>query len=114
MAVSKEDLFKARLVESTVYLEGLGEFRFRQLSRQEVLDFQKVKTADGTPITEDAAAAEQLMISTALVDPKLTPAEVGRWQAACSPGEIDPLTEAIAELSGMNSGASKEAVKKFR
>lgn len=114
MAVSRDELFKARLAEREVEIPGIGTVRIRALSRQEVLDFRKRKTADGDPLGDDAAAFERALVSTAMVDPQLSEDDVRQWQAASDAGELEPVTEAIAELSGMNKGASKQAVKQFR
>ena len=107
MAVSKEALFKPRLAEETVEIPDVGEVRIRALSRSEVLGFRKRKV-DGVD------EMERVLVAAALVDPKLTEAEVGQWQDASDAGELELLTRAIQELSNMDAGAAKEAVKRFR
>lgn len=114
MAVSRDELFKARLSEREVEVPGVGLVRIRSLSRLEVLDFRKRKTGDGAPLGDDAAAFERAMLAAALVDPALSEDDARRWQAASSAGELEPVTDAIAELSGMKPDAAKEAVKQFR
>lgn len=107
-AIDKEALFKPRLPEQAVDIPDVGEVRIRALSRSEVLAFRKRQLGD------DVAAMERAMIAAALVQPALTEDEVGQWQAASAAGELEPLTNAIAELSGMDKAATKEAIKQFR
>lgn len=113
MTVSRDDLFRLRLDTSEVELPGLGTVKVRALSREEVLGFRKVKTEDGLGLGEDPGAMECHMVAAALVDPKLTVEDVQRWQSVSPVGELEVLTDAIAEVSGMNTGAVKEAVKRF-
>lgn len=100
-AASKAALLTPRLGEGEHVVEGVGTVRIRGLSRAEVLALQKVG---------DVAATDRRMLSLALVEPELTEAEVGEWQAASGPMEIERLTEAIRDLSGMGVGASKSGV----
>lgn len=108
MTVDKELLFKPRLPKAdvTLDLEGIGEetFRVRALSRAEALEVQK---ADGV------AAVEQRMLAFGLLVPRFTEGQIREWQEAAPAGELDPLTERIAELSGMDKGAAKGAYVEF-
>lgn len=107
MTLDKAALFAPRLDEEEVEVGALGTIRIRSLSRSEVLAFRNRKV-------EDAAEMERVLISTALVEPVLTEDEVGQWQAASSAGELEPVTQAISRLSGLDTAAAKEAVKRFR
>jgi len=108
--VDKDLLFKPRastasgMREDDVEVPGLGTFRVRALSRFEALHVQE---ADGV------AATERRVLSLGLVDPKLTEAEVGRWQKVAEAGELDPVSSRIAELSGLAPESAKEQVKEF-
>lgn len=113
MTVSRDDLFRLRLDTTQVEVAGLGVFKIRALSREEVLGFRKVKTDEGLSLGDDAAAMECHMVAAALVDPELTVEDVARWQRVSPVGELEVLTDAIAQVSGMNTGAVKEAVKRF-
>lgn len=57
--------------------------------------------------SEDPAVIEQKMLAFCLVAPKLTVAQVERWQKVTGPMVIAPVTEAIRELSGLGEGADK-------
>lgn len=105
MAVDKTKLFESRLQEADVEIDGLGVFRVRGLSRAEVLAVQQ---AQGS-----AAQTERKMLSTALVDPRLTEREVGLWQEASEAGEIEPVTNKVVELSGMSPDAAKNTYKEM-
>jgi hypothetical protein len=100
----KELLFKPSLPEAEVEIPGKGTVRVRALSRSEALLCQK---EDGVE------AVERKMLALALVDPALTEAEVGRWQKASAAGEMDPVSNKVAELSGMTEDAGKAAYKEF-
>lgn len=100
--MDKELLFRPRLPEADVEVPGVGTVRVRALSRAEVLLIQGV---------EGTAAIERKTLSLGLVDPKLTEDEVGQWQEASLPNELDPVGERIAELSGMLEGSPKAAYK---
>ena len=104
MSVDKELLFKRRIEEADVNVEGLGTFRVRGLTRSEALSVRSLA---------DLAAIERGMLVLGLVDPELTEDEVKRWQANSPAGEMEDLTNKIAELSGMNEGAAKEAYLAF-
>lgn len=102
--IDKAKLLKSRLAETTVDIPGIGTVRVRGLSRAEALAAQNLK---------GAAAIERRMLALALVDPVMTEAEVGEWQAAAPAGELEPVTDKIQELSGMTQGAAKEAYRAF-
>lgn len=110
MAVDREALFASRLPEADVEISGVGTVRVRALSRAEVLGLQK-KVGDGADRT---ARLERETIALAMVDPSLTVMEVQRWQEASPAGELEPVTDAIQELSGMKPTAEKEAMLDFR
>lgn len=83
----------------------------RGLSRAEVLRLNGARDAGEL----DVAEWEQAMVSTAMVTPTMTEAEVAKWQ------EIDPaggalgdVTDAIARLSKLDEGASKSGVRRAR
>lgn len=106
MTVSKEELFKKRLSEKDVEIPGVGTVRVRALSRGEVLSIKN----DGSM---EMAEMERKLISKAMVDPVLTEDEVGQWQDACGPSELEPIAEAVLGLSGMSKELAKEAVRQF-
>jgi hypothetical protein len=105
MSFDKELLFKSRLGEADVEIPGVGTVRVRGLSRAEVMSIQN--TAEGTE------AIERKMLALALIDPKLTEEEVGKWQHASVAGELEPVTHKVTELSGMGKDAAKDAYKEF-
>ena len=91
----------------TVTVNGV-DVTVRALTRKEILSAQK--DHDGS----DTAAIECAMLSLALVDPVMTPEEVATWQAVSPAGELEPVTDALSELSKINVGAAKETYKSFR
>ena len=101
--ISKDQLLKGRLPERDVEIPDVGTVRVRGLSRAEALECQK--------LAADVSDLECKILSFGLVDPALSPAEVGEWYGAAPAGEIDPVTTAIQELSGLGEGAAKTAYK---
>lgn len=105
MTVDKELLFKSRLPEADVDVPGLGvTVRVRGLSRAEAMQIQKL---------EGTAAIERAMLAMALVDPQLSEGEVRQWQEAAPAGELEPITDKVAELSGMKQDSAKDAYKEL-
>jgi hypothetical protein len=86
-----------------VEIPGFGSVTVRGLTRAEAL---RIRGRD-----MDEAEAERLLLAAALVEPRLTEDEVATWQEVSPAGELGPVAEAVLELSGMVSDASKEAAK---
>ena len=102
MIVDKAALLARRLGEGKHEIPGVGTVRVRGLSRAEILALQAL---DG-----GTAASDRRMVSLALVEPALTEDEVRVWQENSTAAEIEALTVAIAELSGIGAGAAKSGV----
>lgn len=100
----KARLLKPRIGEEEVTLPGLGIVRVRGLTRVEAL---KVQEQPG-PRQYDA-----MTIALGMVNPKFSFDEALQWQEASPAGEIDPVTDKIAALSGMTKTSAKEAYRKF-
>lgn len=100
--IDKADLFVPRLPQDDIEIPGVGTVRVRGLSRHEAVVMQ-AQTGPGM--------SERKMLTFGLVNPMLTEDEAGRWQHASPAGELEPVTNRIAELSGMKLGADKTAYK---
>lgn len=105
--MDKAALFTARTSQREVTVEGIGVFTVRGLSRAEVLRIQDIAKGD-------SLITEQLIVSMGSVDPQLTQDEVAQWQAVALATEMDPVSTAIAELSGLSARADKETYRSFR
>ncbi|TCO64953.1 hypothetical protein [Actinocrispum wychmicini] len=103
--MDKEKLFTPQLDEQDVEVRG-GTVRVRAVSRREMLDLRAK--------VNDPVQVEQHIVATAMLDPVLTPDEVGRWQEAATPGDLEKVTAAIARLSGLDELAGKAAYKSVR
>lgn len=77
----------------------------RGLTRDEAL---KVRDAD------TLADKDNVLISLGLVEPAMTPADVGVWAKTENAGVMAGLSERIGELSGMSEGAGKSRVPRSR
>lgn len=108
MTVSREDLLKERFGVEAFELAGVGTVEIRSVSREVVLGLR------GREPALTALEQERLLVSAAMVSPKMSQDDVAAWQAASPAGELEPLTEAIMRLSGLRRDAPKEAVKQFR
>lgn len=106
MVVDKAALLARRLGEGEHEIPGFGTVRFRGLSRAELIALQALE--GGTAVTD------RRMVSLALLDPVLSEDDVKTWQENSHPHEIEGLTLAIAELSGLGVGASKSGVPGVR
>jgi hypothetical protein len=102
--VDKSLLFKPRLPEGTVLIPGVGEVRVRGLTREEVLTFRDLPTAEH----------ERKVLAAACLDPELSAAEVHQWQRACPAGEIRPVVRAVLDLSGLGEESARDAYRTFR
>jgi len=102
--LSVDDLTTERLPGEDFTIEGLGTVRIRGLSRFEVLAAQKQKDAG-------VAAMERVMLSCAMVEPRMSEAQVTAWQKATPAGLLEPLTRRVQALSGMGEGAEKAQYK---
>ena len=102
--MDKDLLFKPRLTEAEVEIPGVGTVRVRALNRQEAKALQKIESDD---------LRDLHMVAIGLVDPALSVSEVKRWAEASPAGEMEPVADRIAELSGMLAGSPKEAMKNF-
>jgi len=91
----------------TVTVNGV-DVTVRALTRKQILSAQKTIDPD------DTAAIECAMLSLALVDPVMTPEEVATWQEVSPAGELEPVTDALSELSKINTDAAKETYKSLR
>lgn len=78
----------------------------RALSRGEVQDARAANASNTT--------YENRLIAAALVDPEMTPAEVGEWLADAPAGDSVKVMTAIADLSGLSEGAPKSRVRAAR
>lgn len=103
MPVDKVRLLKSRLPEAEVEIPGVGTVRVRGLARAEVLDVRDLRGAE----------FERRLIAIALVDPELTDDEAYEWQQAAVVGEFEPVVAKVMELSGLATGAGKEAYKEL-
>lgn len=101
----KGRLLKARVSEDDVEIDGIGTVRVRGLTRAEVFGTQQLKGID---------AQERKIVALGMVDPPMTEAEVGQWQANSPGGEMEPVVGKISELSGLSAKSAKEAMSDFR
>lgn len=86
---------------------GFGIIKIRPLSRAEAM------AVYGRDL--DAAEMEQVVVSSACVDPPFSVREVEQWQAhSTAGGPLLKLVNKILEISGMEIGAGKAAYKRFR
>lgn len=93
-------------VGEPVELPGVGTVIVRGLTRFEL--------ALSGKDTDDPAEIEANSVSLAMLDPKLTPAEVQEWMRGAPAGEVNRVTLKIRQLSGLTEGAQKSNVAEVR
>lgn len=86
-----------------VEIPGVGTVTVRGLSRAESLIVGK---AEGDP-----TATERAMLRFGLVDPAMSETDVKEWLKVAPNAHVDPVTKAIARLSGMLEDSAKAAYK---
>lgn len=106
---------KAKLLNDAAVKHGkvevpdVGAFTIRPLSRLETLRVHDRTEEHGK------GEGEALLLQLGMVDPLLSLDEVRQWQS--QPGSsavIQPVSQAIAVISGLAPGAGKEAYKSPR
>lgn len=106
------DDIKAKLLASRgigtrlVDVTGVGKVEVRGLTRAEAL---RIQAGD-----LDAAQMECELLAAALVNPALSVEEVSAWQSVATVGELEPVSLAIQELSGMQVRAVGREMQHFR
>jgi hypothetical protein len=88
----------------THLIEGVGEIRFRGMSRTELVTAGEIAEEHGT------LAAERFTLSKAMVDPPMTEDQVRAWQEGSPGTEINDVAMKINALSGVKKGADKSVV----
>lgn len=107
------DDIKAKLLASRgintrdVDIDGVGTVKVRGLTRAEVLSLQSAGEID-------AADMERKLVSLAMVSPVMAEVEVGEWQAVAPAGELEPISTAIQELSGLAVKAVGTQMQRFQ
>lgn len=104
--MDKELLFKPRTTEREVEIPNVGTVRVRALTRAEVTPLS------GREIELDVL--ELRLLTLAMVDPVLTEDEVRQWYQVSPAGELNPVLDAIRDLSGVTASDPKEAYHRFR
>lgn len=96
------------LPEETYLIERNGlELIVRGLSHDEALELQEFSAKEGTT----NAAYEQLMLSWAVIWPKMNKGQIKAWQKSSPAGEINEVVKVVRRLSGMDEDAAKNAYK---
>lgn len=102
---SADDLIEGDLGEGEdLTLPSGKKVRVRGLSRHELMF-----TSKGT---DDSALIERRNVVACLVEPKMTIAQVEKWQRnSKAGGDFKVLSEAIRDRSGLGQGADKSSVR---
>jgi hypothetical protein len=106
MTVNIDTLLGQAFGVEEVELPDLGTVKVRPLTRAEALELRGVEL--------DVAQMEQRLLSLAMVEPTMTEAQVARWQAVSPAGQLEPVSNAIIRLSGMEKAAQRAAYDEFR
>lgn len=102
---SKEELWGGALPTGDVEVRPGVSVTVRGMSRLELMQLGKI---------DDHMESERLMLSTCMVDPKMSPSDVRKWQENSLPNDIAIVSEKIRDLSGIKPSADREAAKSVR
>lgn len=111
MAIDKDTLLKAKIAAKTIEIPGVGEFRYRGLSRKEAL---AQAGEDPKEVMKRLSISEAKLFALCVVEPALTEDEWAQVQDNYEATTFEPLAAAIAEASGADPEAAKQAYKQFR
>jgi hypothetical protein len=87
-------------------LESGLTVKIRPLTRAEVLAVNKLQGLD-------TGQKEQKYLSMALVLPRMSEADVRKWQAASAAGDLEPLVERVQVISGLTKKGAKATAEEF-
>lgn len=109
MAVDLDTLRKLKVQAKTIDVPGVGEFRYRGLTRAEMLGMQPAEGEVGR-----LDIAESKLLALCVVEPEATEAEWAEISGSMPAGLLSPLVEAISSESGADPEAAKQAYQRFR
>jgi hypothetical protein len=104
--VDKSALLAKRFGVEEVEIPGVGSVQVRPLSRAEAHGLR------GQEMTEEEM--EVRLLALAMVEPKLTEADVKEWQGSAPAGELEPVVRTIVRISGMEQHAAKATFPEAR
>lgn len=112
--MDKESLFKPRLEERDVEIDGVGTVRVRALSRDELAEVREEYADDDGELT-DRRGFEYGLVAAALVDPAdMTPEDVALWAKAAPSGEVLKVLGVINNVSGLDDLDGSKSVRPNR
>jgi hypothetical protein len=97
--ISLDDLFDVSLPEADFEVRPGKWMRLRALSRAEMTWASRLE--------ENRAKQEQYLVATAVISPKLTEADVAKWQRSSAFMELERVGRKINELGGIGTAAAK-------
>lgn len=100
--LTREQILARKTGKGTVTFADGSQVHVRALTRDEALAVRDFETI---------AEQDNFIISTGLVDPKLTVEDVAAWAANDAAGDLAAVSNAIAQISGMAERSGKEATK---
>jgi hypothetical protein len=100
--LTREQILARKLGKGLATLPDGSTVGIRAATRDEVIVMQGcARLAD----------ADNYLISTCMIDPKMTEEEVAAWAAADEAGSLTVVSDEIAKLSKLYDGAGKGAYK---
>lgn len=102
--LTRDEILARKTGRGKATLPDGSEVQLRAMTRDEVYEAEEVDTKQGR------AARDNFIISLALIEPKLSCADVAAWGANGGAGDLTCILERVAELSGLKQGADKSSV----
>lgn len=101
--LTREQILSRKIGKGTATLPDGGTVAIRAMTK---LEFQRAEaTAEELGVDLDA-----VVLSIAMTDPALTPADVQEWMGTAPAGDVVAVITAVRDLSGMGEGAGKSGV----
>lgn len=104
--LTREQILARKTGRGKATLPDGSTVSIRALTRDEVLDMQEG--------ARTLAERDNLIVSLGMTDPQLSVEDVAAWAAAGAAGDLVTVSDAIAELSGLQQGAGKSGVSGVR
>jgi len=90
---------------------GLGTVQVRKLSRGETMDLMEMEVGSNGRVKIPLRVWEQRLLAAAMLDPKMTEADVKAWQENGASADIEEVTSVIQKLSNVSAVTDQEIAK---
>jgi hypothetical protein len=105
-----DNLTRGQLPTRTITIDRIGKIKLRGLNRAEATQLQYIDTDTLGGFEQREIKMLMYGVESMVLDEATTRA----WRDSAPSGELEKITEVIAELSGVGQGQDREASKSVR